>query len=186
MKFERGRPSDPTPRFAVTARIVAIAAAATLQLAVERQASADNTAPAPPVAPPISAAGERVEVTKTASSWDNLSELFLGSTPAAPFGEGSVFVMRGELRNRGDRPVRYVVLRYELLDDKGKVLHDMEGYNRSAEAMRPDEEGKVHPEDVKPIPAGGVDSYRMVFFHDEVPRFTSQRVRVTEVHVEGE
>jgi hypothetical protein len=48
--------------------------------------------------------------------------------------------------------------------------------------MRPDEEGKVHADKVTPIPAGGTDSYRMVFFHDEVPRFASQRVRVTEVH----
>ena len=129
-------------------------------------------------------AADRIEITSTNASWDNLSELFLGSTPAAPFGEGSVFVMRGELRNKGDKPVRYVVLRYELLDDKGKVLTDAEGFNRSAESMRPDEEGKVRAEEVKSIPAGGVDTYRMVFFHDEVPHFTSQRVRVSEVHLE--
>jgi hypothetical protein len=135
-------------------------------------------------AAPIGEAATSIEITSTASSWDNLSELFLGTTPAAPFGEGSVFVMRGELRNRGDKPVGYVVLRYELLDEKGKVLHDVEGYNRSAESMRPDEEGQVHPEKVQAIPAGGVDSYRMVFFHDEVPRFASQRVRVSEVHAE--
>lgn len=93
-----------------------------------------------------------------------------------------MFVMRGELRNTTDHPIHHVVLRYELLDDQGKVVHDAEGYNRSAEDMRADEEGKVHAEKVKPIPAGGTDAWRMVFFHDEVPRFTSQRVRVTEVH----
>jgi hypothetical protein len=134
-------------------------------------------------APALPAGGaESVEIASSASSWDNLSDLFLGNTPAAPFGEGSMFVMRGELRNTGKRPVRYVVLRYELLDDQGKVVKDIEGYNRNAESMRPDEEGKVHAEKVTPIPAGGTDSYRMVFFHDEVPRFASQRVRVTEVH----
>ncbi|MEO5739522.1 MAG: FxLYD domain-containing protein [Vicinamibacterales bacterium] len=128
---------------------------------------------------------DRVEITKSASSWDNLSELFLSGTPAEPFGEGSVFVMRGELRNRSTEPVGYVVLRYELLDEKGKVLQDMEGYNQSAEGMRPDEEGNIHPEKVKPIPAGGVDTYRMVFFHDEVPKFAKHRVRVTEIHNQG-
>jgi hypothetical protein len=126
----------------------------------------------------------RIEIVSAAASWDNLSELFLGSTPAAPFGEGSVFVMRGELRNKGDAPIHHVVLRYELLDEKGNVLQDIEGYNRSAEAMRPDEEGHAHPQDVHSIPAGGTDSYRMVFFHDEVPKFASQRVRVAEVHLE--
>ncbi|MFN2427544.1 MAG: FxLYD domain-containing protein [Candidatus Binatia bacterium] len=133
--------------------------------------------------PPV---GEtRIEIVAPASSWDNLSELFLGTTPAAPFGDGSVFVMRGSLRNTSDRAVHHIVLRYELLDSDGKVLHDAEGYNRGAESMRPDEEGRVHEEFVTPIPAGGVDSYRMVFFHDEVPRFTSQRVRVVEVHDQG-
>jgi hypothetical protein len=162
---------------AIWPRAVAVAATLVLQLAVV--ALAEDGAKSPPVPP---AGDPRIEITSSATSWDNLSELFLGNTPAAPFGDGSVFVMRGELRNKSGQPVHHVVLRYELLDDKGKVIHDAEGFNRSAEAMRPDEEGAVHVDQVKPIPAGGVDSYRMVFFHDEVPHFTSQRVRVVEVH----
>jgi hypothetical protein len=145
---------------------------------------AGGDTPKPGATSPEVQADSRIEITSTTSSWDNLSELFLGATPASPFGEGSVFVMRGELRNKGDAPVQYVVLTYELLDDKGNVLQDAEGYNRSAEQMRPDEEGNIHPQEVKPIPAGGVDTYRMVFFHDEVPHFTSQRVRVREVHLD--
>jgi len=158
-----------------------LAVAVVLQLARSSAAGAEES-----VAPKTNPTQElkRIEITRTATSWDNLSELFLSSTPAQPFGDGSVFVLRGELRNRGDRPVHHLVLRYELLDENGKVLHDAEGFNRLAEAMRPDEEGKVHAEDVKPIPAGGVDSYRMVFFHDEIPKFASQRVRVSEVHLE--
>jgi hypothetical protein len=128
------------------------------------------------------AADSDIEITSSAASWDNLSELFLGNTPAAAFGEGSVFVMRGELRNKGKTSVHHVVLRYELLDASGKVLHDAEGYNRAAESMRPDEEGAVRAERVVPIASGATDSYRMVFFHDEVPKFASQRVRVVEVH----
>jgi hypothetical protein len=124
----------------------------------------------------------RIEITSSAASWDNLSELFLGNTPASPFGDGSVFVMRGELRNKGTTSVHHIVLRYELLDASGKVLHDAEGYNRAAEAMRPDEEGAVRSERVVPLAPGATDSYRMVFFHDEVPRFASQRVRVVEIH----
>jgi len=137
---------------------------------------------AKPAPVPPGRAAQTVEITSSASSWDNLSDLFLGNTPAAPFGEGSMFVMRGELRNTGKNPVRYVVLRYELLDDQGKVVKDVEGYNRNAESMRPDEEGKIYPDKVTPIAAGGTDSYRMVFFHEEVPRFASQRVRITEIH----
>ena len=158
-------------------------AAVVVALAVRGSAAGEETKPAAPGKEVQE--NSRIEITSTASSWDNLSELFLSTTPAAPFGEGSMFVMRGELRNKGDKPVHHVVLRYELLDDKGKVLQDVEGFNRSAEGMRPDEEGHTHPQEVNPIPAGGVDSYRMVFFHDEVPRFTSQRVRVAEVHVES-
>lgn len=123
-----------------------------------------------------------VVLTKPKSSWDNLADIFFGAAMATPFSEGSVFVMSGELSNKNPYPLAYVVLRYELLDDKGNVMLDAEGYNRGAEAMRKDELGKSYPEDVKPIAAGGVDAYRMVFFHDEVPRFTSQRVRVVQVH----
>ena len=126
----------------------------------------------------------RIEITSSATSWDNLSDLFLGNTPAAPFGEGSMFVMRGELRNKGDAPVRYVVLRYELLDAKGIVFLDAEGYNRSAESMRPDEEGHVHPEQFKAIPAGGADSNQKKNNHDKKPQIVSQRVRVAEVHLD--
>jgi hypothetical protein len=159
--------------------IAAVAVLIALFLIAGASMAAENVEPAP--VPPAGGA-ESIEISSSASSWDNLSDLFLGNTPAAPFGEGSMFVMRGELRNNGKRPVRYVVLRYELLDEQGKVVKDVEGYNRSAESMRPDEEGKVDVHKVTPIPAGGTDSYRMVFFHDEVPRFASQRVRVTEVH----
>lgn len=132
-------------------------------------------------AAPPSSSDPRIEITSSASSWDNLSELFLGNTPAAPFGEGSVFVMRGEIRNKGNDPIHHVVLRYELLDASGKVLHDAEGYNRGAESMRPDEEGTVRPDKVVPLAPGAKDSFRMVFFHDEVPKFTNQRVRVVDV-----
>ncbi|HEY2776220.1 MAG TPA: FxLYD domain-containing protein [Candidatus Binatia bacterium] len=148
-------------------------------------AAAAKTDAKPAAAKAGAADPSQIEITSTKSSWDNLSELFLSSAPAPAFSEGSVFVMSGELRNKSRRPVRYVVLRYELLDENGKILQDVEGYNRSAEGMRPDEEGNTHPEEVKAIPAGGTDSYRMVFFHDEVPKFKNQRVRVTEVHEDG-
>ncbi|HXC53341.1 MAG TPA: FxLYD domain-containing protein [Candidatus Limnocylindrales bacterium] len=164
-------------------RTVSLAVVVTFAIVTPHVATAGETTKPPEPATEVQAIN-RIEITSTASSWDNLSELFMGSTPASPFGEGSVFVMRGELRNKGDAPVQYIVLRYELLDDKGNVVNSVEGFNRSAEQMRPDEEGHTHPQEVKAIPAGGVDSYRMVFFHDEVPRFTSQRVRVSEVHLE--
>jgi hypothetical protein len=171
-----------------TMRNASLAAAIAVAIAVGT--SAPDATAAGQSGKPAAASAEvqpdsRIEITSTASSWDNLSELFMSGTPAAPFGEGSVFVMRGELRNKGDAAVKYIVLRYELLDDKGNVLDSVEGYNRSAEQMRPDEEGNAHPQEVKPVPAGGVDTYRMVFFHDEVPHFTSQRVRVSEVHLEN-
>jgi hypothetical protein len=150
--------------------------AASLFLALTGPAHGESAGAPPP------SDDSRIEVSNSAASWDNLSELFLGNTPAAPFGDGSVFVMRGDLRNKGTASVHHVVLRYELLDASGKVVHDAEGYNRAAEAMRPDEEGSVRAERVVPLAPGATDSYRMVFFHDEVPRFASQRVRVVEAH----
>ncbi|HYC55437.1 MAG TPA: hypothetical protein VEL28_10945 [Candidatus Binatia bacterium] len=128
------------------------------------------------------AAEAPIEIRNVATSWDNLSELFSGGSMASPFAEGSVFVVRGELINRSGRPVHHVLLRYELLDGAGAVVHDLEGYNRLAEAMRPDESGKVDEAAVRAIPPRGSDTFRMVFFSEEIPRFASHRVRVVEVH----
>ncbi|HYB99411.1 MAG TPA: hypothetical protein VEC57_09820 [Candidatus Limnocylindrales bacterium] len=123
-----------------------------------------------------------IEIRNIATSWDNLSELFSGGSMANPFSEGSVFVIRGELINRSGSPVHHVLLRYELLGPTGEVVHDLEGYNRLAEAMRPDESGKVDSAAVRSIPPRGSDTFRMVFFSEEIPRFSSHRVRVIEVH----
>lgn len=125
-----------------------------------------------------------VEIRKVESSWDNLAELFLSGTPAAPFSEGSVFVVRGELANTSGTTVHHVTLRYELLDERGNVVADAEGFNRSAESMRPDEDGHVASDEVVPLAAGAVDTFRMVFFPDEIPAFREPRVRVAEVHAE--
>jgi len=123
-----------------------------------------------------------IEIRSVATSWDNLSELFTGGGLATPFSEGSVFVVRGELINTTPHPIHHVVLRYELLGDDGKVVHDLEGFNRLAEAMRPDESGKVDEAAVRAIAPRATDTFRMVFFSEEIPRFTSHRVRVVEVH----
>lgn len=126
----------------------------------------------------------RVDLFDIETSWDDLSSLFLGTGGGAtPFGAGSVFVVRGSLRNRSGEPIHHIVLRYELLDAGGNVVLVQEGYNRSAELI--DDGRPVDPgaeSDVRPIGPGARDTFRMVFFGDEVPAFESQRVSVVSVH----
>lgn len=108
-------------------------------------------------------------------------------TGATELGDASdsVFVVSGELRNVGRRPVDSVKLVYELLDELHSVVASEYGYNRSAEDLRrPDyEAGQVGRDalEVRPIAPGETDPFRMVFFRSEVPPFVRWRVRVIEV-----
>lgn len=112
------------------------------------------------------------------SSWDSIGGLFLGAGSAAPWSPDSMYVLRGTLENGSRAGVHHLVLRYELLDESGDVLHVQEGYNRRAEHFG---DGSGRDGEIVPLAPGEADSFRMVFFGDEVPRFAAHRVTVVEV-----
>ena len=96
-----------------------------------------------------------------------------------------VFVISGEVRNAGDRPVRSIKIEYDLLDDLHHVIVSEFSYNHGAEDLRrPDyENGQVGREalDLRPLAPGASDLFRMVFFRSDVPHFAHWRVRVSDV-----
>ena len=59
------------------------------------------------------------------------------------------------------------------------------GYNRKAEVLRDEEyeSGKKSLADmgIEEVPSKGEDSFRFIFFKDEVPEFQSYRIKVLEV-----
>lgn len=100
----------------------------------------------------------------------------LSSTPAEHPG---VFVISGFVENASASPVHHVVLRYELLDDAGKVVYRDEGFNRSAEVLAETEASAPSTVPaIVPIAPGARDTFRMIFLNEELPRFRRTRVTV--------
>ena len=95
------------------------------------------------------------------------------------------FVISGDVRNADSKPLAYVKLVYELVDDSGTTLASEHGYNHRAEDLRLPayEAGTIRRADlhIPPLQPGESDSFRMMFIRIEVPRFSSWRVRVLEV-----
>lgn len=91
-----------------------------------------------------------------------------------------VLVISGTVENTAREPVHYVVLRYELLDDRGRVVYREEGFNRAAEVLA---EAKLpKAAEVAPIAPGSSDSFRLILVADEVPVFRQARVTVGRVY----
>lgn len=86
-----------------------------------------------------------------------------------------LFVVAGRLENLSGQALAHVELLFELLDADGNVVASEEGFNRKAEALFDDVDEAAA---IESIPAGGDDSYRMIFFGDEVPGFDAPRVSV--------
>jgi hypothetical protein len=89
----------------------------------------------------------------------------------------------GRLKNTSTRALRYVKLRIEVLDDKGKVVASTDTYNESADALAvPDLDPKelLASGKVKPLAAGGEERFRGSFLEEETPPFKEYRVRVVE------
>jgi hypothetical protein len=89
----------------------------------------------------------------------------------------------GRLRNTSTHAVRYVKLRIEALDDKGKVVASTDTYNESADALAvPDLDPKeiLASGKVKPLAAGAEERFRGSFLEEETPPFKDYRVRVVE------
>jgi hypothetical protein len=99
----------------------------------------------------------------------------------------TMFVISGELANRGATAVRWVKIRYQLLADTpdGEIVVASEyGYNFRAEALRglPEESvDTLRSRSVRPIRPGGRDRFRMVFFRSDVVHFDRWRVSILEV-----
>jgi hypothetical protein len=97
----------------------------------------------------------------------------------------TMFVISGELTNRGATAVRWVKIRYQLLADTpdGEVVVASEyGYNFRAEVLRGLPENSADaPRSVRPIRPGGRDRFRMVFFRSDVAHFDRWRVSILEV-----
>lgn len=89
----------------------------------------------------------------------------------------------GRLRNASGHPLRYVKLRVDAVDAKGKVVASADTYNESAEVLtvpdaKPAELLKAGK--VKPLLAGGEERFRASFLEEETPPFTDYRVRVVD------
>lgn len=95
------------------------------------------------------------------------------------------FVISGDVRNAGIKPLAYVKLLYELVDEQGTALASEHGYNHRAEDLRLPayEAGTIRRADLRipPLQPGESDTFRMLFIRSEVPRFSGWRVRVVEV-----
>jgi hypothetical protein len=156
-------------------RIVSTLVFAATMLTVGGSAYGFDLSPAP--VPGDANDSARVRITETRSYWTS----FMGGggfvlQPESDLFESrdGLFVVAGRLQNRSDRALDHVELLFELLDADGKVVASQEGFNRRAEALFDDEEDAA----IEAIPAGGDDSYRMIFFGDEIPSFKTPRVSV--------
>ena len=87
----------------------------------------------------------------------------------------------GRLKNTSDHALRYVKLRIDALDAKGKVVASTDTYNESAEALGvPDLDANqlLASGKVKPLAAGAEERFRGSFLDEETPPFTDYRVTV--------
>jgi hypothetical protein len=99
-------------------------------------------------------------------------------------GYGATFFnVVGRLKNTSSHALRYVKLRIEAVDAKGKVVASTDTYNESADALAvPDLDPKelLASGKVKPLAAGAEERFRGSFLKEETPEFKDYRVRVVE------
>jgi hypothetical protein len=93
------------------------------------------------------------------------------------------FNVVGRLRNTSGHALRYVKLRIDALDARGKVVASTTTYNESAEGLAvPDLDPAelLRSGKVKPLAPGAEERFRGSFLKDETPAFKDYRVTVTE------
>lgn len=99
-------------------------------------------------------------------------------------GYGATFYnVVGRLKNTTDHALRFVKLRIEAVDAKGKVVASTETYNESAEALAvPDLDAAelLKSGKLKPLAAGAEERFRGSFLKEETPPFVDYRVKVVE------
>ena len=89
----------------------------------------------------------------------------------------------GRLKNTSGHTLRWVKLRIDAVDGRGKVVASTETYNESAEALAvPDlkADDLLASGKVKPLEAGAEERFRASFLKEETPPFTGYRVTVVE------
>jgi len=89
----------------------------------------------------------------------------------------------GRLQNVSGHPLRWVKLRIEAVDAKGKVVATTETYNESAEGLTVpeiDPQALLRSGKVKPLESGAEERFRASFLAEETPPFTDYRVKVVE------
>lgn len=130
------------------------------------------------------------------------SVLFLGLLAAAPAlaassgakvlehkgrwesGYGAQFYnVVGRLRNTSGHTLRWVKLRVDAVDGRGKVVASTETYNESAEPLAVSDvnaDELLASGKVKPLVADAEERFRASFLKDETPSFEDYRVTVVE------
>jgi hypothetical protein len=90
----------------------------------------------------------------------------------------------GTLRNEGPRPLRWVKLRVEAVDEAGRVVATTETYNERAGGLAvPDLDDAAREAlrgRLRPLPPGAEEAFRAGFLRDETPAFVTHRVTVVE------
>jgi hypothetical protein len=122
-----------------------------------------------------------VTIEEQKSYWTRLPCTLTADPDHQPFAGTGLFVISGKLKNSSDLPLHHIRLRFALVDPVGKVVYHEEGYNRSAESLMELEEGAVsvgEPEEVREIPPGGHDTFRMIMIGEEIPPFDHPDVTV--------
>jgi hypothetical protein len=95
-----------------------------------------------------------------------------------------IFLITGKVKNTSGKPLTYIKLQFELLDEDGGVVVRDYGYNRKAEELRDEayESGKKALKDmnIEPLTANAEDGFRFLFFKSDIPKFHSYRIRLLE------
>ena len=89
----------------------------------------------------------------------------------------------GRLKNTSGHTLRWVKLRIDAVDGRGKVVASAETYNESAEALAvPDVKTNdlLASGKVKPLAPDVEERFRASFLKEETPAFTDYRVTVVE------
>jgi hypothetical protein len=128
---------------------------------------AGSLVPAPEVA---------VQVSVHKGEWSSFASMEGDAEP--------IFLITGKVKNTSGKPLTYIKLQFELLDEDGGVVVRDYGYNRKAEELRDEayESGKKTLKDmnIEPLTANAEDGFRFLFFKSDIPKFHSYRIRLLE------
>ena len=122
-----------------------------------------------------------ITIQETKSYWTQLPCTLTADPDHADVANTGLFVISGRLKNASDLPLHHIRLQFDLLDHGGKVVFHEEGFNRAAESLMELEEGAIasgEPEEIREIPPGGSDTFRMIMIGEEIPPFDHPDVSV--------